>query len=418
MSVSVPLKMATGLLFGCAAALAIPPFTADWSNSNTITAVSSRAAQAYARTKLPSGSFQRESYAFGNGGYYGAPTSDNTISNESFTDVARVIAGPLADQNYVPTKDPNKANLLIMVYWGATSGTADPYSKNYIPPQYDEVMPSGSGAFGGVVFSSTPYGGTIADSQNAAILGYDTALAEATPHPGLIYQVKRDDLIDDIVESRYFVVLMAYDFQVLWKEKKHRLLWESRFSVREQGNDFKKLLPAMVKYASQYFGQDTQGVIRRPLPEGNVEVGAPEYLGTESDRSESPSETTLIAGPGVLSARPVGGGPDMSALPERLKGRIVAYQKERTALQDTLAAKMKARAPGEDTLRAIDAFNSENSARIASLDRDSESIRGELAQLAASSSQPAGGHLVETLVRQFNESVKEIEGEEPLFTHP
>ena len=32
---------------------------------------------------------------------------------------------------------------------------------------------------GGVVYSSAPYGGTIADSQNAVILGYDAALAEA-----------------------------------------------------------------------------------------------------------------------------------------------------------------------------------------------------------------------------------------------
>jgi len=174
----------------------------------------------------------------------------------------------------------------------------------------------------------------------------------------------------------------------------------------------------MAKYASQYFGQDTQGVIRRPLPEGKVEVGAPQYLGTEEDRNGSPSETTLIAGPGVLSATPGGGSPNLSELPETLKGRIVAYQRERTALQNSLAAKIKTQAPGEEMRQAIDAFNSENSAKIASLDRDSESIRSELARFAASNPQPAGGQPVETLVRKFNESVREIEGEQPLFTHP
>ena len=412
------LRMAAGFLLGSGAIFAIPPFTSDWGGSNTVTAVSSRASEVYGRTRLPNGSYQPETYAFGNGGFYGAPTSNDAIANESFMDVARVVAGPLAGQNFVPTKDPNKANLLIMVYWGATSGTADPYSRNFIPSQYDAHQPAGSGAFGGVVFSSAPYGGTIADSQNASILGYDSALADAVPHPGLIHQVRRDDLIDDIVQSRYFVVLMAYDFQVLWKEKKHRLLWESRFSIREQGNDFKKLLPAMAKYASQYFGQDTQGVVRRPLPEGNVEVGAPQFLGTEADRNDLPAETTLIAGPGILSTGPRGESPDLSALPEKLKGRIVAYQRERTALQDTLSAMIKARAPGEDIRHAIDTFNSENSTRIASLDQDSEAIRGELSRFAAAGQQPARGQPVETLVRQFSDSVREIEGEEPLFTHP
>jgi len=38
------------------------------------------------------------------------------------------------------------------------------------------------------------------------------------------------------------VVLMAYDFQLLWKEKKHKLLWETRFSIRQRHNDFDRQL--------------------------------------------------------------------------------------------------------------------------------------------------------------------------------
>jgi len=67
---------------------------------------------------------------------------------------------------------------------------------------------------------------------------------------GLIHNVRREDLVDDIEHNRYFVVLMAYDFQVLWKQRKHKLLWETRFSIREQGNDFEKVLPAISRYAS------------------------------------------------------------------------------------------------------------------------------------------------------------------------
>jgi hypothetical protein len=95
---------------------------------------------------------------------------------------------------------------------------------------------------------------------------------------------RRDDLIAEIEDNRYFVVLMAYDFQMLWKQKKNKLLWETRFSIRERGNDFGKILPAVAQYASQYFGQDSKGLVRQPLPEGHVEVGEPRSLGAVPEK--------------------------------------------------------------------------------------------------------------------------------------
>jgi hypothetical protein len=77
---------------------------------------------------------------------------------------------------------------------------------------------------------------------------------------------------------------MAYDFQLLWKQKKHKLLWETRFSIRQIHNDFDKQLEAMAENASQYFGQDTKGLIRKPLPEGNVKVGELKVLGIEPEK--------------------------------------------------------------------------------------------------------------------------------------
>ena len=65
----------------------------------------------------------------------------------------------------------------------------------------------------------------------------------------------------------------------------------------------------------------------------------------------------------------------------------------------------------------LDAFNMEHSAQIAALNQDAESIRGELAKFSAANPQPADGQSAETLVRQFNDSVRDIEIEQPLFTH-
>ena len=420
MSLSRPLKPAVLLMLGYGAPF-IHQAGARGEPVGQITAVYSEVSDDYIRTKLPDGTFQAEAYAFGEGGYYRAPISDETIDMLSFMDIARTIAGPLKGQSFAPTKDPNKAKLLIMVYWGMTSGTNDPGSANFVFSIYSHAR-SAIGTHGSDLnydsWAPVSFEGGIIDNENAGILGYGPELLVDSPRMGLIHNVRREDLVDDIEHNRYFVVLMAYDFQVLWKQRKHKLLWETRFSIREQGNDFEKVLPAISRYASQYFGQGTHGrLIRETLPEGNVEVGAPESLGVDSRGNDSISDTTLIAAPGFLSGQPAGGMPDLSSMPPKLAAHIAEYQRERAALQDELSAKIKAQAPGDETRRAIDAFNMEHSAQIAALNQDAESIRGELAKFSAANPQPADGQSAETLVRQFNDSVRDIEIEQPLFTH-
>ena len=90
-----------------------------------------------------------------------------------------------------------------------------------------------------------------------------------------------EDLIDDVEQSRYFVVLMAYDFQMMWKDKQPKLLWVTRLSIDQRRNDFGRELPTMLKVASQYFGRDSHGLIRDVVPEGRVELGEPKPLGVE-----------------------------------------------------------------------------------------------------------------------------------------
>ena len=74
------------------------------------------------------------------------------------------------------------------------------------------------------------------------------------------------------------MVLMAYDFQLLWKQRRHKLLWETRFSINERSNQFDRALPAMAQYASRYFGQASNGLLRMRVPEGNVEVHEPTLI--------------------------------------------------------------------------------------------------------------------------------------------
>ena len=118
------------------------------------------------------------------------------------------------------------------------------------------------------------------DIINIKMLGYNSWLAQTRgDRRGTAFEESRRDLYDEIEQNRYFVVLMAYDFQVLWKEKKHRLLWETRFSIRQQHHEFDKELPSLALYASRYFGQDSGGLVHDRVPLGRVEVGDVKSLG-------------------------------------------------------------------------------------------------------------------------------------------
>jgi hypothetical protein len=267
-----------------------------------ITAVASKVSNDYVRAKLPDGSFQPELYAFGKGGNWGGEISDATIDKLHFMDVARVIAEPLASQKYRPAKDPNTTRLLIMIYWGTTAvpgpisdsvaynsfGTAQAdlsRAMNPFNPEpgaiQDAAMSEMSSAT--VLLNMENRQRDVTDFKNAAMLGYDAEGIIGTDY-GLELRrtpqkVRRDDLISEIEENRYFVVLMAYDFQLLWKEKKHKLLWETRFSINERHNQFDKALPVMAQYASQYFGQPSNGLLRTRVPVGRVDIGETKSLG-------------------------------------------------------------------------------------------------------------------------------------------
>jgi hypothetical protein len=257
---------------------------------NGVIAVASKVSDDYVRTKLPNGRYPTEYYAFGEGGHWGGEIKDDSIDKLHFLDVAHVIAEPLADRDYLPSKDPRNAKLLIMVYWGTTA-VPGPTSDSVA---YDELSAaqadkSGSDASMSELSSAMTMVDMVnnmrdqLDFKNANMLGYDAAGTIGTDYGSHIkggpLGIERQELVDEIEANRYFVVLMAYDFPLLWKQKKHKLLWETRFSVNERSNSFDKALPMMAQYASRYFGHPTDGLLRSQVQDGQVEIGAIKSLG-------------------------------------------------------------------------------------------------------------------------------------------
>jgi hypothetical protein len=259
------LRMAVFLVLVCGVVPATRTTVRAADENSGDLAVSSTVSADYIRARLPDGSFQPEAYAFGRGGCDGGWLSDPTIDRVHFLDVARTIAAPLASQNYLPAKDPNQTTLLIMVYWGMTNGVAD--------------APRGGSRSELASFLDSQGNNTLLDTQNARMLGYESVRSESSKRRGTALAFRSLDLVDELQHNRYFVVLMAYDFQLLWKQKKHKLLWTTRFSIPERRNAFDYSLPAMALDASPYFGRSSNGLTHKPLPEGKVEIGELKALG-------------------------------------------------------------------------------------------------------------------------------------------
>jgi hypothetical protein len=269
-----------------------------------VTAVCSRVSNDYVRTKLPDGTFQTEYYAFGEGGNWGGEMKDATIDKLRFPYVAHVIATPLASQGYLPATDSAKTRLVIMVYWGTTA-VPEPSANSIAYEQFSDAQaaivnaPTATNAASSLQLASNSaaetemneamamidLGNSLRDRldyKNARMLGYDSEGLIGTDYGNNLkgaFALNRNDLISEIEENRYFVVLMAYDFQLMWKQKKHKLLWETRFSINERHNQFGKALPVMAQYASRYFGQDSNGLLRARVPEGRVNIGEVKSLG-------------------------------------------------------------------------------------------------------------------------------------------
>jgi hypothetical protein len=116
------------------------------------------------------------------------------------------------------------------------------------------------------------------DVENAKILGYLPELNAAGGAKATSINLRREELVDELEEGRYYVVLMAYDFQLLRTHRQRKLLWETRFSIRERGHDFGKDVAAMAKNASKYFGRDSGG-LKRDKFDAKVDIGPLKVLG-------------------------------------------------------------------------------------------------------------------------------------------
>jgi hypothetical protein len=305
----VVLALCFGILFASPRAFA--------ANAYVTTSVYSKVSNGYVRQKMPDGSVKREYYALAKGQYVPGSEADASIDEIPFPIIAGVVARHLASKNYYLANDSKSADLLILITWGKTTpGNRGNYqnSLDVLASAMAEIssakpLPQGAIAPGSKTQTNNSAGigdldGALTqmemfnemrrqdDDHNARILGYAHDIYEREDDlsnfagAGTYY----NDLISDIEEPRYYVIIDAFDFRAAKYDGKRKVLWSTRVSIRAHGNEFNKQLAQMIANSAGYFGKGTGSLLREDHPTARVDLGELKDLGEapQSPGSQEP----------------------------------------------------------------------------------------------------------------------------------
>lgn len=285
------------------------------------TAVYSRVGNGYKRERHEDGSFKPEYYALANGGRIAGTMGDITVDRVTYPEVAAIAMRLLTQQNYHYAQNKEQATLLLVLQWGNTiafNGTNYSQNVNQAASVLAELMAQTGFNRGSISSRSSNADGSpgVADGvdpsvadrfemamlqiltdnrlrdhineRNARVIGYLDELADSNDIRRWAGGGDRyNDLIADVEESRYYIVISAYDFREMTERNKKKLLWQTRVSVRAPGNRFDDSFAAMLKGASKYFGQDSGRLVRGEESKGVVEFGDLKFLGEVKDPPEA-----------------------------------------------------------------------------------------------------------------------------------
>lgn len=260
-------------------------------------AASATAGSDYQRPRDAAGALRPETYVFAEGQFLGGGTVDRGLEQTTFTQITRTLAANLARQNYLPAADLNSAQLVIMVHWGMTMVSEDPM-KDINLQRAQEALATFSAAqeANGLADPTALNSATSAlgmarqgvqdaVNRNAVLLGFARSLERERSQ--MMTSTAEITMSNELNEERYFVILMAYDNQTRLQERRSRLMWVTRLSVRSPGNNFTEALPALARVGAEVFGRQVDGLVRvkAPLGRGTVTIGELEVLGQAGEKA-------------------------------------------------------------------------------------------------------------------------------------
>jgi len=256
-----------------------------------------------AARKQPDGSLRPETYVFMPGRFIPGESQDASLEKTPFVAVARELAPPLHAQNYLPAASLGKADLLLVVHWGATPRVEKSFKEdastleniqaaneqmdaaaqfeaeqrdegNYLPsvlsvrPGLDQQLSNEI-----VNLRSGQVQAGIESENSAQLLGIQSALS--IEDGNLIFSEKYRALHEMTREERYFIVVVAYDAAELLRRGRLRKCWTLRASVRSAGVNFRMAMDRIGVVAAKYFGKAQHEVVleKAVVTAGRVEMG-------------------------------------------------------------------------------------------------------------------------------------------------
>lgn len=229
--------------------------------------VDSFAEENYLKSKETGEGLVPETYHLVRGKKIGGYIKDKSLNEVPFIEVAENLAEQLRSRDYYPAEAKEDGDLLIIVNWGVTQIQAD-FDELFPTDGEEEVGEEGEesdsfldGAPGSVLEEG---GYTYSEQSNASLIGFDRALRRKDL--GTQDQFELQEMLQN---ERYFMILSAFDWQLLRKTGEKKLLWTTRFSLDAVKQGFDEAHFALSRGAANYFGTNLDG----KLGKVNTHVG-------------------------------------------------------------------------------------------------------------------------------------------------
>lgn len=286
------------------------PLIAPGADDTVTTAVFSRARKDYQRERLPDGSFKPEYYALANGGMVAGTARDKSVEPVDYPKIAALVMQQLARQNYRYAEKAEQARLLLVIHWGNTlpmndvnfRQSIDEASRAFSNLQQLKLdnasqadLDRANGELERLLMQVQMHRMVLNTyvAPNARLLGYIEDINDSNDIRRLtgVGEDRYRDMMTDVEESRYYVIVSAYDFEEATKRGNQKLLWVTRVSVRAPGNRFDESVAGMLKNASAYFGRESGKLVRGEELKGRVELGDLKFLGVVKEPKPGTSAT-------------------------------------------------------------------------------------------------------------------------------
>ncbi len=261
--------------------------------------IDAHADEAYIERK--SGS-EPETYIFMQGQALGGTTDDESLDSKTFTEIIEPLRKELKVKNYYSSEKPKDADLLLVVHWGATDALtdliedldllntvgfendlADAFTLSDIsdPTSMEAAAIENELTLRTYAIYDWDEGiGGQNEHKNYSMLGFKKALTDRKHSLVDQYRIAGQSMLE-----RYFIVLIAYDWQLMQTTGEKMALWETRFSVQADGTNFEDSLPALARAANEYFGVDLEkmAIPKTYLGKGDINVGELEVIETATE---------------------------------------------------------------------------------------------------------------------------------------